>query len=234
VLNGKASDAVERVLSSEPGWRHLYHPAMLPQVPRVAMRVVEGMDDPPDASLVEEFLYTEIARCRRVAGDPVILLRWFGDSEFILQHRLTGMRIKVKRRGDLLWYIVSRSQDISSLGESKLLYSTCYGLGIGYRLYLQAAALLPRSRFVDTSTSDEGRGVRRKLHMSDPYVWNDRSCEWCRERNILDHAEFARSTEGRFKEHPVAEPWPRLLPLPGQSIGSSQNGFSDVIDLSDV
>lgn len=53
------------------------------------------------------------------------------------------------------------------------------GLGIGKRLYLVGASLLPDLRWGASSTQSGAIGARIALHAADPYRWSTTGCSWC-------------------------------------------------------
>ncbi|WP_426624491.1 hypothetical protein ACPPVW_18370 [Leifsonia sp. McL0607] len=71
-------------------------------------------------------------------------------------------------------------------------------LGIGKRIYLIGAAMLPTLRWSGNGPSDSALHARRGLHAADPHRWKG-PCGWCRKRDLSWYS--ASPTD--FAGHPI-------------------------------
>lgn len=218
-----AWEAVARRLST----RHQFHPSLdsvrRHQMPLFVQRLnsnplsptvlfpsdithpqhIPGFADVLTAQFADTVLGESAARVQSVAADPRILAetRTSQDSSptLVLQHAATGLRARFTvRRSDGKGIVFSKSHDIPAVAPSP---SPEYfvGLGIGERLYTEAAQHLPHVRWTAATTTKQARGLRRKLHARDPYIWAG-ECAWCVQKGI----DWTTATQGAFADHPRA------------------------------
>ena len=132
-----------------------------------------------------------------IAADPTMIHAWADgrlwaqDSQglvLFVQHEASGLRATFEQgrviTGDKRpGYIYSKSYKIQSLDPRRPgvmdNWNSFVGLGIGAKLYLAGAALLPDERWASGTASPQALGLRRRLHLVDPYRWESPDCQWC-------------------------------------------------------
>lgn len=143
-----------------------------------------------------------------VIADPVMLT---GDSNFsrgmpalTIQHKASGLRAQFQLDADAQGFgiVFAKPYKIASVDPDNpgpcATWETYIGLGIGTRIYLEAERLNPGVRWRTRATRDGSRGVRHKLHASNPYIWQDADCAWCSEMEI----PWDTATWVNFEDHP--------------------------------
>ena len=148
---------------------------------------------------VEGFIRGEIARRQAVASDPVLLVQHqeaeldeteahrAGEQWLIVQHRASGLRVRFEHhpgRPDREGVVYAKPYKMPSIdpdrpeeeGRYAVDWRDYAGLGIGTRLYLKAAELLPDVRWGSGSVGQYAQPVRTKLHRADPWRWWSRTC----------------------------------------------------------
>lgn len=165
--------------------------------------VVDGL--PPlrarlNATAIEAYIMGEVDRRRAVTADPVLLTEdrpsteaerranHPGERWLTVQHQASGLRAVFKYTpGDPMGHVFSKPYRIDSIDPARPEdpanrvsgWRDWVGLGIGERIYLKGAEMLPDQRWGATSVSPAAAALRVKLHARDPWRWWSRRCS-CR------------------------------------------------------
>lgn len=103
-----------------------------------------------------------------------------GRRWIILEHYTSGQRIRCTESSTPgIWTIHAKSYEVPEISNTtpRGLGDLVYGLGLGTRIYQQAARLVPEARWARSSVIQlSSAGVRRKLHREDPYRWQSPDC----------------------------------------------------------
>lgn len=159
-----------------------------------------------------------------INDDRFIHLR-VGDA-LVVQHQLSGLRVRMTRmnrpdphyeEGAEFYTVLSRpygGTEIPSIRPSgapgrDTPLDEHLGQGIGFRLYLHAASMLPENaRFLSSETTQAASGLRRKLHQHDPHRWQYKECHLCSDRALRKGTlvkqlqnEWSALSEGEFRDH---------------------------------
>lgn len=178
------------------------------QLPELHERVSDPM-------FVERAIRTFLTDVRSVALDPTMLTAtgatYDGGHRLVVQHKASGLRASFNESSPRPFYGAyskpykirsidpDRQEDPGSLAEG---WRDWVGMGIGTRIYLHAASVLPEARFFRSMTSDYSRPLRSRLHAQDPFRWeNGGDCDWCRKLDWRDPG----LTRGDFNSHPQPE-----------------------------
>lgn len=110
----------------------------------------------------------------------------------VVQHVASGLRARFtmpkSRRGvggvfSRPYSIASIDPDPNQIDARGWEWQRHAGLGIGTRIYLHGAQQFPGVRWSASVTNEASEGVRRKLHLVDPWRWAV-TCEWCTAHDI--------------------------------------------------
>jgi hypothetical protein len=145
-------------------------------------------------------------RARAVAADPAMFTQRQPDGFLTVQHAASGLRARfdpidtvhgVGRFGS----IYSKHYRISSIDPSGAEGNPDYfeGLGIGAMIYRHGAAEHPDVRWRGGSLSDPARGLRRRLHVEDPYIWAG-PCSLC-DQHFDDDRDWHMRAMADFPPH---------------------------------
>ena len=148
-----------------------------------------------NAEAIEAFIRAEVDRRQVGAADPVLLTddrpgaerraNRSGERWLTVQHQASGLRAIFKYTpGETQGHVVSKSYKIESIDPTRPEdpidrapdWRDWVGLGIGERIYLKAAELLPEQRWGATSVTPAAAALRVKLHARDPWRWWSRTC----------------------------------------------------------
>ncbi len=141
------------------------------------------------APAVRAALTRQRDRARAVAADREMFTQKRSDGLLTAQHAASGLRAEfapidtfgargVGRFGSIMAkHYRIRSIDPSGAGEHSDYFE---GLGIGEMVYLHGAAQYCDVRWSGGMLSSAARGLRRRLHVADPYIW-DGPCDLCAE-----------------------------------------------------
>lgn len=103
-----------------------------------------------------------------------------GRRWIILEHYTSGQRIRCTESSTPgIWTIHAKSYEVPAISNTAPhdLGDLVYGLGLGARIYQEAARLVPEARWARSSVIQlSSAGVRRKLHREDPYRWQSPDC----------------------------------------------------------
>ncbi|MFE6508102.1 hypothetical protein ACFVBP_10565 [Nocardioides sp. NPDC057764] len=161
------------------------------QTPGLSLWVNDIFDEVPQLverltpAAVRATITAEVDRLQEIARDPVFLDKEVAEDPrgagLVVQHRASGMRVMFIPAGESPGIVFAKPYKIDSIDpdeppRSSHWWMTYQGLGIGQRVYLRGAELLPDLRWRDTSGADEARALRRKLHAIDPYTWHLGNC----------------------------------------------------------
>lgn len=198
VLPRLAAAVSKNALETKIGWLHR-------QVRGLSTNVDLHAGDVPELAALltpqaaETYIRNRATHYAEVASDPEIRVieNPNGPGDDILEHVASGTAIR-------LWVSTERPGFGSLVaGRHKVfrgepLNSDHLGLGIGRRLYKEAAARYPDVRWASQATNEHSAGVRRALHAEDPWRWESGSCVLCREergwrgRGPSDFADHAK------------------------------------------
>lgn len=148
---------------------------------------------------------------RAVADDRMLTARGLdehGAATVVVQHQASGLRARFTALADLPGFgvIFSKPYRIPSIdpeapdstGDDWERYA---GGGIGRRIYLEGAALMPELRWKRSgATSPAADRVRERLHRRDPLRWDSALCDWCRGRRI----DWGTAVPETFDTHPTS------------------------------
>ncbi|WP_298462110.1 hypothetical protein [uncultured Cellulomonas sp.] len=160
---------------------------------------------------IRRHITTAVAHYEQVADDPVLLTQWRRPGrDLVVQHQASGLRAQFLQVDSgpadvgAMGTILSKPYRVGSVdpqggpdpsGDNWQRYA---GLGIGRRIYLEGARLMPAIRWQASAASPHARGVRAHLHRQDPYTWAHSGCEWCSSR----HLDWGRTPRQSFSGHP--------------------------------
>lgn len=166
----------------------------------------------------------------KIAADPVMLARPGVKAKapaLTIQHKASGLRARFVLEDSSPGYgtVFSKPYEINSIDPANpghcSDWETYVGLGIGTQIYLEGERLNPGIRWRTQATRDGSRGVRRKLHASNPHTWQDADCTWCNNMTI----SWDTATAADYERHPrdpqaaaipPPDPSPRAFPLEGE------------------
>ena len=106
-----------------------------------------------------------------------------------MQHKVSGLRARFHPAADKLGTVYAKSYKIDSIdaaapGKSQD-WNDYVGLGIGRRIYMAGAELLPDQRWaLGEVTTEAAQALRRRLHGVEPYRWQADACSWCSLRGL--------------------------------------------------
>lgn len=160
------------------------------QTPALSLWVDDIVDELPQLAerltpaAVQATITAEIERLQEIARDPVFLDKEVDDPRgrgLVVQHRASGMRVMFHPAGESPGTVFAKPYKIDSIDPDEPARDSSWwmefqGLGVGAKVYLRGAELLPDLRWRDTSGPDEARALRRKLHAIDPYTWHLGKC----------------------------------------------------------
>lgn len=173
---------------------------------RVNARDIDAVAEHMNTAAVEARVNRLIEKGQKVASSPTLLSKWVRD-DLVVQHKASGLRARFSpHRADTPGDrgVNSKPQDVPNIdpdaAESN--DTSCLewvGLGIGTRIYQEAARLLPDTRFSAGSVTGNAVHVRAKLHQGaqGAWQWEDRNCGWCTKRPI----EWGTATASDFTGH---------------------------------
>lgn len=146
------------------------------------------------------------AQIRQDRADDPVILNNHGQhpNQWVVQHEETGLRLYLHRESSNQEWIVhaksySGGYSLTSKHEDENSDAMRYsGMGVGTRLYREAALIDPDARFKDGTARDSSRGVRRKVHLENPYAFENKRCEWCQEQGI----RWRLAGRDDFSSHP--------------------------------
>lgn len=215
--------AFSQVREHDGSTRNPFHPEILVRLPRVAaitadvarsIAATQGLGA-SSSELTETvaiaYLNRAVQTMQAIADDPVFLYRRRSSTQrpaVLVQHRSSGLRAEFTALATgqgVFGAIDAGAEQLPSINplespENRLEeWAAVSGLGIGRRLYLAGAELLPELRWDVTVATDAAHGVRRALHAQDPYRWAAR-CEWCGDRGII----WRDATADTYMDHPLA------------------------------
>ena len=154
---------------------------------------------------IERLVRAEVDRLQHVVDSTLMLSDQTSDG-LVVQHHASGLRVRFKRdKSDPGMGVVLAKPykiptldwtDSASEDERGDWWYEYTGLGIGQRLYLHGAALMPEVRWRLTSGTDSSERLRRRLHEVDPWRWESPLCT-CR----TQWAGFPNPTEALAADH---------------------------------
>jgi hypothetical protein len=161
-------------------------------------------------SFIDSNVRAIIAERAEIAASTDFLHKRFTDSEdnqvVLVQHVASGLRARFVITEPGFGSVYSKPYAIQSIdpdnpGES-LDWQNYVGLGIGMKLYQEGHRLMPDVRWMSSAYSAYSQQLRKKLHASDPYIWNG-SCPWCDEKfRTLSISCWQDTDQEFFIDHP--------------------------------
>lgn len=194
------------------------------QTPGLSLWVNDILDELPQLAerltptAVQAAITAEVDRLQEIARDPVFLDEVADGPRgagVVVQHQATGMRVMFIPAGESPGIVFAKPYKIDSIDpdeppRSAHWWMEVQGLGIGQRVYLRGAELLPDQRWRDTAGPVEARTLRQKLHDLDPWTWHFDGCS-CRGdwKNFTRDEAFAALHRPRGQDD-TSDSTPRL------------------------
>lgn len=166
-----------------------------------AIADIPGLPERLAFDYADAALQAEADRLRGVVADGTFLVDQ-EDHVLTIQLKASGLRGTFSMAANMPGFgiVYSKPYRIASLDPENPGVSTDWqqyiGLGIGARIYREAARLLPEIRWMSHTTSDHASGLRRRLHTEDPAAW-EAPCSWCHNHGI----DWRDATRGDFDRH---------------------------------
>jgi len=143
---------------------------------------------------IRQYIADAVSHHQAIAAHPTMLSAWSEDRRtLVVQHQASGLRARFSLLtadpGDQGEFggLLSKPYEIASIDPAgdghPDSWQSVAGLGIGTRIYLEGARLLPSIRWRSSAANVYSAAVRRRLHHQDPYTWQYSSCDWCLERS---------------------------------------------------